>query len=197
MGLQVWRTIMSEGIELLRRCNTTYIYVHILINLLPSRELGGCDRGRPQPLPHVLFRVHEYSDAGLSLLPTMYRVFIKYCVFFEDFQIFRSLAFLCFPLVSRQFVYTHTRQVEHQRCSRTGRVQKSHKILRKKHNIYWIPCRRVDLGCVWAGVPVADQEVAHVEAQRDHHRQYRSPRCNHRQKIFRKSSSFWLRKEKE
>ena len=28
-----------------------------------------------------------------------------------------------------------TRQVEHQRCSRTGRVQKHHKILRKKHNI--------------------------------------------------------------
>ena len=27
---------------------------------------------------------------------------------------------------------THTRQVEHQRCSRTGRFQKNHKILRKK-----------------------------------------------------------------
>ena len=26
-------------------------------------------------------------------------------------------------------VCTHTRQVEHQRCNRTGRVQKNHKIL--------------------------------------------------------------------
>ena len=32
-------------------------------------------------------------------------------------------------------VCTPTRQVENQRCSRTGRVQKNHKILRKKHNI--------------------------------------------------------------
>ena len=34
-----------------------------------------------------------------------YRVFIKYCVFFEDFKIFRTLAFLCFLSVS---VYVHT-----------------------------------------------------------------------------------------
>ena len=46
---------------------------------------------------------------------------------------FRTLAFLCFPWC--QCVCTHTRQVEHQRRSRTGRVQKNHKILRKKHNI--------------------------------------------------------------
>ena len=32
-------------------------------------------------------------------------------------------------------VCTHTRQVENQRCSRTGRVHKNHKILRKKHNV--------------------------------------------------------------
>ena len=32
-------------------------------------------------------------------------------------------------------VCTHTRQVEDQRYSRTGRVQKDHNILRKKHNI--------------------------------------------------------------
>ena len=31
-----------------------------------------------------------------------YRLFIKYCVFFEDFNIFSGLCFLCFPLV-----YTH------------------------------------------------------------------------------------------
>ena len=36
-----------------------------------------------------------------------YRVFIKYWVFFENFQIFRSLAFHCFPLVSVS-VCTHT-----------------------------------------------------------------------------------------
>ena len=50
--------------------------------------------------------------------------------FFEDFKIFRTLAFLCFLSVS-VCVHTYTRQVEHQRCSRTGRVQKKHKILRK------------------------------------------------------------------
>ena len=51
-------------------------------------------------------------------------------VFFRRFYyIFRTLLSL---VVS---VCTHARQVEHQRCSRTGRVQKIHKILRKKHNI--------------------------------------------------------------
>ena len=35
----------------------------------------------------------------------MYRVFMKYCIFFEDFKIFRTLAFLCFPSVS-VWVYT-------------------------------------------------------------------------------------------
>ena len=34
-----------------------------------------------------------------------YRVFIKYCVFSEFFQLFRTLAFLCFPSVS---VCVHT-----------------------------------------------------------------------------------------
>ena len=51
--------------------------------------------------------------------------------FFPIFKIyFRLLTFLCFPSVS-VCVYTHTRQVEHQRCSRTGRVQKNHQILKK------------------------------------------------------------------
>ena len=45
------------------------------------------------------------------------RAFIKYCVFLEDFKLFRTLLFSVFPRC------THTRQVEHQRCSRTGRVQ--------------------------------------------------------------------------
>ena len=59
-------------------------------------------------------------------------------VFFsEDFKMFWSLAFACFPSV---FVCTHTRQVERQRCSRTGRGQKNNKILRKNHNIQWTPC---------------------------------------------------------
>ena len=50
-------------------------------------------------------------------------------VFFSDFiKIFRTLFSLGIS------VCTHTRQVENQRCSRTGRVQKNHKILRKKHN---------------------------------------------------------------
>ena len=52
-------------------------------------------------------------------------MFIKYCVFkyIPDSVLSR------FPLgVS---VCTHIRQVEHQRCTRTGRVQKNHKIKEK------------------------------------------------------------------
>ena len=57
-----------------------------------------------------------------SVRPSVsYRVFIKYCNFV-------TIAFLCFLSVS---VCVHTRQVEHRRCSRTGIVQKIHKILRK------------------------------------------------------------------
>ena len=40
-----------------------------------------------------------------SFLPFSYRVFIEYCVFSEDFKLFRTLAFLCFPSVS---VCVHT-----------------------------------------------------------------------------------------
>ena len=55
----------------------------------------------------------------------MYRVFIKYCVFSELLEIFRTLFSLAVS------VCAHTRQVINQHCSRTGRVQKNHKILRK------------------------------------------------------------------
>ena len=49
----------------------------------------------------------------------MYRVFIKYCVFFEDFKIIPDSGLPLFTLgVS---VCTHNRQVENKRCSRTGR----------------------------------------------------------------------------
>ena len=72
-----------------------------------------------------------------------YRVYIKYCVFSEFLKISRTLVFLSiFSLVVS--VCTHTRQVENQRCSRTGRVQTNHKILRKKHNIECTPCMWVD-----------------------------------------------------
>ena len=59
-----------------------------------------------------------------------YRVFIKYCVFFEFIKIFWTLYSLGVS------VYTPTRQVENHRCSRAGRVQKNHKILRKKNTIF-------------------------------------------------------------
>ena len=60
-------------------------------------------------------------------------MFINYCVFFEDFEIFQTLAFLCFPSVS---------VCVHQICSRTGRFQKNSKILRKntiinEHPVYY------------------------------------------------------------
>ena len=48
-----------------------------------------------------------------SVITVYYRVFIKYCVFSEDFKIFQTLIFLCFSLgVS---VCTLSRQVEYQR----------------------------------------------------------------------------------
>ena len=51
-------------------------------------------------------------------------------VFFSElFKIFQTLFSLGVS------VCTHIRQVENQRCSRTGRVQK---ILRKKHRIKWM-----------------------------------------------------------
>ena len=58
-----------------------------------------------------------------------YRVFIKYCVFSELSKIFWTLFSLGVS------VCTHNRQVKNQRYRRTGRVQKNHNILRKKHNI--------------------------------------------------------------
>ena len=61
-----------------------------------------------------------------------YRVLIIYCVF----QIFKNIPDPGFSLFFLGVsVCTHTRQVENQRCSRTGRVQKNLKTLRKKHNI--------------------------------------------------------------
>ena len=72
--------------------------------------------------------------ATLKITYRRYRVFIKYCVFFSKILKYIPDSGLSrFPVgVS---VCTHTRQVEHQRCSRAGRVQKIHNILRKKHNI--------------------------------------------------------------
>ena len=43
--------------------------------------------------------------APMLIKVCMYRVFIRYCVFLEDFKIFRTLAFLCFLSVS---VCVHT-----------------------------------------------------------------------------------------
>ena len=58
-----------------------------------------------------------------------YRVFIKYCVFFQRFYNIPDSGLSLFSLGVSEC--THTRQVEHQRWSRTGRVQKIHNILRK------------------------------------------------------------------
>ena len=50
---------------------------------------------------------HGDVDTGHSAFKRIdrYRVFIKIGVFFEDFKIFWTLAFLCFPRC--HFVYTH------------------------------------------------------------------------------------------
>ena len=48
--------------------------------------------------------LYLYLSISFSPSHSIYRVFIKYCVF-EDFEISRTLAFLCFPSVS---VCVHT-----------------------------------------------------------------------------------------
>ena len=63
-----------------------------------------------------------------------YRVLIKYCVFFRFLKNIPDSGLSLFSLGDS--VCTLTRQVEHQRCSSTGRVKKIQNILRKKHNIY-------------------------------------------------------------
>ena len=58
-------------------------------------------------LVHSEVRLYMYLALNIYMLvgEVIYRVFIKYCVFSKDFKIFRTLAFLCFPLVS---VCVHT-----------------------------------------------------------------------------------------
>ena len=65
-----------------------------------------------------------------SLARMMYRVLIKHCGFFDDFE-WNILDSWLPPFSLGVSVCIQTRQVEHQRCRRTGRVQKNHKILRK------------------------------------------------------------------
>ena len=56
-------------------------------------------------------------------------MFIKYCVFSKILKYIPDSGLSRFPLIVS--VCTHTRQVDHQRCSRTCRVQKNHNIFRK------------------------------------------------------------------
>ena len=64
--------------------------------------------------PYFLISIYLCTGCSLNIV-----------FFFEDFEIFRTLFSLGVS------VCTHTRQVEHQRSSRTGRVQKNSDILRK------------------------------------------------------------------
>ena len=67
-------------------------------------------------------------SGGMVRRLNRYRVFIKYCVFSKILKYFPDSGLSRLPLdVS---VCTHW-QVKHQRCSRTGRFQKNHNILRK------------------------------------------------------------------
>ena len=75
-------------------------------------------------------------------------------VFFSElFKIFRTLFSLgvC--------VCTHSRQVENQRFSRTGRVQKNRKILRKKHILPVVEEYQVWIQLAAATVPWCTREL--------------------------------------
>ena len=94
----------------------------------------------------------------------MYRVFIKYCDFSKDFIIIRTLALLCFPLVC---VYTYQAEVEHQRCSRTGRAQKKSQHFKEKTqylmNTLYITTLKKDVAMIHnhadAGVPPTHERL--------------------------------------
>ena len=130
---EIWGTLWkNKEIWKLRICYITCTRVGVCTGLL--RHLSGVSvvvRRAAGPLEgRSVMASWRYTGCSLNIL-----FFSKY------FIIFRNLVFLCFPSVS---VCVHSRQVEHQRCSRTGRVQKNHKFLRKKHNIYWTPCITYD-----------------------------------------------------
>ena len=75
--------------------------------------------------------IFQHSRKIIKLYYWTYRVFIKYCVFFEDFKIYSGPWPLSVsPRCSGVSVCTQW-QVKHQRCSRSCRVQKNHNILRK------------------------------------------------------------------
>ena len=63
--------------------------------------------------------------------------------FFRRFKIFRTL--FCLDVS----VCTHTRQVEHMRCSRADRVQKNHNILGKNTISNEHPVYHTNLGFCW------------------------------------------------
>ena len=74
---------------------------------------------------------------NLSLAAFMYRVFIKYCVFLKISKCIPDSGLSQFFLGVYTVLHAWTTkwQVEHQRCSKTGRVKKTHNILRKNSNI--------------------------------------------------------------
>ena len=88
-------------------------------------------------------------DWFLLLNLLRYMVSIQYCVFWKILKYSGLLPFSVSPGVS---VRKHTRQVEHQHCSRTGRVQKNHNILWKnkifnEHPVCKLSSFRIDYRC--------------------------------------------------
>ena len=75
--------------------------------------------GRIWHLPRFLCQPHYQVDTGCSLDIVFFLKILKYS------GLWPSAVSLCVS------VCTHTRRLEHQRCSRTGRVQKNHKIYGK------------------------------------------------------------------
>ena len=75
------------------------------------------------PQPHSTIQYHF-----CFIIHIIYRVFIKYCVFPKILKYSGLWLFSVFPRC--QCVYTH-QAGRTPRCSRTGRVQKNYKILRK------------------------------------------------------------------
>ena len=122
-----------------------YKYIHVSLN-----ELGFCRRSActcrcascsPSPAssrtllppsrrrsPNTKCPIFRSPSTGCSLIIVFFPIFFKYSGLWP---------FSVFPRC--QCVYTH-QAGRKSGCSRTGRVRKNHKILRKKHNISWTPC---------------------------------------------------------
>ena len=86
-------------------------------------KVGGSSKSEGEEAFDFFTKDWENENLEEIIVEVNIYIYLLNIVFFRRFQyIFRT------PFSLDISVCTHARQVEHQRCSRTGRVQKNHKI---------------------------------------------------------------------